>query len=457
VAGVSTSDGSSWGDLTPPPAAFAIAAPPQLEIGPTRQGSTAFTVTNLTGRPVRARLLPRALQGADPSWFTVPGPPELPMGVGATVTATIIVTVPPTAPGGSHLLRLDVVPEDDTEAEVTGPSVAIVVPPPVVAQGRPKWLLPLLIGVLVLILGAGGAIYFLSRPDRDTAVPAPVTTRTQAPSTGGLQWSEWEELGGSVTAPPAAASWAPGRLDVFARGSSGELFHRAWTAGGVWSEFATPRPGATIIDSPATVSWGPDRLDTFVRGTDNQLWTIAWVGNTWYGFYPMGGVLTSSPAVASWSEGRLDVFVRGSDNALYRRAWNGSAWLEYEGLGGNLKGAPAAVSRAENTIDVFFRGTNNHLYQKSWDGARWSSFKDLGGSLSSDPSVSSWGSDRLDVFAQGDDNTAIHKSWDGNTWTDWATIGRGVDGSPAAVSQEADRIDIFARGTNNELLHKTLS
>jgi hypothetical protein len=44
-------------------------------------------------------------------------------------------------------------------------------------------------------------------------------------------WSQWESLGGIVTADPAATSWGPGRIDAFARGTGGAFWHR-WFEGG---------------------------------------------------------------------------------------------------------------------------------------------------------------------------------------------------------------------------------
>ena len=142
------------GDAAP----FAVTAPPELTLMPDRTGTTTFTITNLTGRPVRARLIPRGGLGADSSWVTVSGPAEVPMGVAATITANLRVVVPPTAPGGQHLVGLDVVAEDDTET-VTGQSVAFTAPPPPTAgpvvKKKRRWLRILLIvlGSLLALIG----------------------------------------------------------------------------------------------------------------------------------------------------------------------------------------------------------------------------------------------------------------------------------------------------------------
>ena len=59
---------SSQGAAAP----FAVAAPPELMLdGATRAGAARFTVTNLTGRPVRARMIPRGQDGAADGWLAV--------------------------------------------------------------------------------------------------------------------------------------------------------------------------------------------------------------------------------------------------------------------------------------------------------------------------------------------------------------------------------------------------
>ena len=41
-------------------------------------------------------------------------------------------------------------------------------------------------------------------------------------------WHEWESLGGELAGDPAASSWGADRLDVFAPGRDGQLWHRFW-------------------------------------------------------------------------------------------------------------------------------------------------------------------------------------------------------------------------------------
>ena len=61
----------------------------------------------------------------------------------------------------------------------------------------------------------------------------------------------WESLGGTITAGPAVSSWAPGRLDVFAKGADNALWHK-WCDGG-WHDWESL--GGVIDNEPAAVSW----------------------------------------------------------------------------------------------------------------------------------------------------------------------------------------------------------
>jgi Papain family cysteine protease/Repeat of unknown function (DUF346) len=264
-------------------------------------------------------------------------------------------------------------------------------------------------------------------------------------------WSGWESLGGVITSGAGAASWAPNRLDVFAKGTDNHMWHRWWD-GSAWRGWEDL--GGVIDDAPAAVSWGPNRIDTFVRGMDNALYHKWWDGISWKGWERLGGNITSGPAVASWAANRLDVFAKGDDNAMWHLWWDGSAWRGWENLGGGIDGNPAAVSWGPNRIDTFVRGLDNALYHKWWDGHAWSGWENLGGNITSGPAVASWAANRLDVFAKGDDNHMWHRWWDGSAWRGWEDLGGGIDDNPAAVSWGANRIDTFVRGLDNALWHK---
>ncbi|HNU80070.1 MAG TPA: sialidase, partial [Bacillota bacterium] len=171
----------------------------------------------------------------------------------------------------------------------------------------------------------------------------------------GTGWSQWEDLGGILTSAPAAASWQPNRLDVFARGQNQALWHVYWN-GARWS--AWEDLGGILTTGPGAVSWGTNRIDVFARGQNQALWHIYWDGIRWSAWEDLGGIITSEPAAASWQANRLDVFARGQNQSLWHKYWDGIRWSEWEDLGGVLTSAPAAVSWGPNRIDVFGRGQN---------------------------------------------------------------------------------------------------
>jgi hypothetical protein len=77
----------------------------------------------------------------------------------------------------------------------------------------------------------------------------------------------WEDLGGAITGPLSAVSWAANRLDIFGVGAGGHVQHmwydptlphtvHGWGAG--WEDL-----GGAITGPLSAVSWAANRLDIF--------------------------------------------------------------------------------------------------------------------------------------------------------------------------------------------------
>jgi hypothetical protein len=307
--------------------------------------------------------------------------------------------------------------------------------------------------------------------------PAPPPPPPPAPS-----WSVgFSSLGnpasGGLTSGPDAASWAAGRLDVFARGTGNKLEHKWRTSGGWvsgWDTSLGAPLGLSLAGDPAAVSWASGRVDVFARANDGNLYRKYYNGSwsNWENLLaPIGG-LTSDPDVSSRSSNRLDIFALGLNGVLYQKSWNGTSWSAWVNLGkptaGALNSSPSAVSWDSNRIDVFARGAGNRLYHKWWTGS-WSAWEDLCSAphpncyLASGPDVSSWAPGRLDVFAAGD-TAAPHRlyhKWYSGGWSAWENLcvsphaTCGMIGDPGAVSWGSQRIDVFVRGTDNKLWVKS--
>jgi hypothetical protein len=187
-------------------------------------------------------------------------------------------------------------------------------------------------------------------------------------------WSGWMSAGGLVTSSPAACTWGGGRVDLFARGQNGALWHAARLDGGTFTFSAWENLGGDLssLSSPGAVSWGPDRIDIFFRGSDDGIWHKSYrTYYGWSGLDTLGGIHSSGPGVSSWASGQLNVVTRGLDANLWYNGYNG-AWTGWQLIGGGMvSSAPAAASWGPNRIDVFVRGTDDALWWKWWDGSAW--------------------------------------------------------------------------------------
>jgi spore germination protein YaaH len=256
-----------------------------------------------------------------------------------------------------------------------------------------------------------------------------------------------------------AASWGPGRLDVFARGPDNALWHKYYAGGwSIWTSL-----GGQLTSEPAAVSWGSGRIDVFARGANNDLQHIFYdaAGSGWSSWYSHGGNLASGPDVASWGPGRLDVFARGATNDLQHIFYaTGSGWSTWYSHGGNLNSDPGAVSWGYGRIDVFARGAANdlqHIFYSSTTG--WTGWFSDGGTLNSGPDVASWGPGRLDVFTTDSANALQHIFYDSSigSWSTWYNHGGSLTSDPGAISWGPGRIDVFGRGSDNSLQHLAYS
>jgi hypothetical protein len=274
----------------------------------------------------------------------------------------------------------------------------------------------------------------------------------------GSSWGGPENLGGgNLINSPSAVSWAANRLDVFAVGSDGNLYHKWWDGSG-WGG-PENLGGGNLINSPSGVSWAANRLDVFAVGSDGNLYHKWWDTSGWGGPENLsGGNLINSPSAVSWATNRLDVFAVGSDGSLYHKWWGGSSWGGPENLGGsNLINSPSGVSWATNRLDVFAVGSDGILYHTWWGGSSWGGPENLGGgNLVNSPSVASWATNRLDVFAVGSDGNLYHKWWGGSSWGGPENLGGSGNfmNSPSAVSWSANRLDIFVIGDSAHWFHK---
>jgi acylphosphatase len=267
----------------------------------------------------------------------------------------------------------------------------------------------------------------------------------------------WASRGGAIFDPVVATN-ADGRLEVFARGTDGALWH-IWqkAPNSTWSSWASL--GGWIVN-PVVASNADGRMEVFAQGADGALWHI-WQtkpNNGWSGWASLGGVLSSPVAVGRNKSGRLEVFVRGTDGALWH-IWQKpqiSAWAGWASLGGVIVGGPVIAANADGRLEAFVRGTDNalwHIWQKTPDGT-WSGWATLGGIIA-DPSVGQNADGRLEVFVRGADKALWHiwQTKPNNGWGGWVTLSGQLIGGPVASRNQDGRMEVFVKGTDNALWH----
>jgi hypothetical protein len=142
---------------------------------------------------------------------------------------------------------------------------------------------------------------------------------------GGV-WGTWNLLAAhGVASAPAAVSSDYSTVDVFATGFDNALWRSHWN--GSWSD--PESLGGTWVSGPAAASWWPGRLDVFVRGQDWKIHTSTYTPSGWTSWTTLSGALLfqGDPDAVSWGPGRIDLFADGVDGALYQKTWAGSTWV----------------------------------------------------------------------------------------------------------------------------------
>lgn len=252
---------------------------------------------------------------------------------------------------------------------------------------------------------------------------------------------DWEQLGGDLTFSYAlaATSWGENRLDIFGIGPDSDdhnaLWHKYWD-GSSWnpSDNKLEFLGGDFISEPAAVSWGPDRLDVFAIDRKHNLLHRYWDGSNWISWEILGENFASTPTAVSWGKNRLDVFavrVNGTSGNLLHKYWDGYQWSDWENFGGNFYSAVSVASWVENRLDIVGLGEDFAYHYKYWDGTQWNpsgtDWYSKGGSFHSAPSLVSWGHNRLDIFGVGSDSNLNHQTWTGEGWypsaNSWETLG----------------------------------
>jgi hypothetical protein len=188
---------------------------------------------------------------------------------------------------------------------------------------------------------------------------------------------------------PAVASWGPGRLDVFVRGTDNTIFQRTFDAHNWfdWTRIGEPwaiagLPGLAAVALPASESIDLLTWMQFPPQPEAYLAHKSFCAGRWKYTLVLGDIFavpaapastSTSLAVASWrfNYHTLDWFMRGADNTLMHSAGFVGCGGDVSSLhetfgptsrGGFLTSGPAAVAVDPGRIDIVVRGGDSGLW-----------------------------------------------------------------------------------------------
>ena len=118
-----------------------------------RQGETAFTAFNASGRTVAGRAVVVADAPASNEWFTVLGESEREFAVAAAEQYRVQIRVSPVVQAGDYAFRLDMVGVENPDEDYTqGPTVILTVPEASPERKPfPWWIVAAAVGGIILI------------------------------------------------------------------------------------------------------------------------------------------------------------------------------------------------------------------------------------------------------------------------------------------------------------------
>jgi RHS repeat-associated protein len=257
------------------------------------------------------------------------------------------------------------------------------------------------------------------------------------------------ELGITPGTSPVAVSWAPGRIDLFARGTGNDLIHR-YSNNGVWSGWVSL--GGCIRENPTVASWAPGRLDVFAIGCNdsgNNVYHKAYANNQWYGWdQPQAAFIAGSVSAVSWGNSRLDMVGRkAGTNELLHSWWEpNGGWGIWESFGGCMGDSPVITSQGVNKLDIYTTNCDGTTSLKSWNGAGWLPFENTGLQLRALSAVATRDGQTYLAGKKADGKIVYQTKSNGRPWNHEQTLASCSMGSVGMSFELASKLSFFATG-----------
>jgi SpoIID/LytB domain protein len=255
-----------------------------------------------------------------------------------------------------------------------------------------------------------------------------------------------------ATVTPAGIRNPDGSIDLFARGSAGDLQHRRYVPGAGWQAWQSH--GGQIVGAPTVERDADGSLAVWARDSGNRLVGGVWTAGAWQGWTSYGGSITSRPSPAVLPDGSRYVVARGSNAALQYASWTAAGtFTGWHNLGGVLDPAgPSVTATGPGGLVVAVVGGRGQIYVRSMTNGVWAAgFTAIGGATSSDVAVAAPAAGVVDVYIRTSNGTqALYTRRSVNrVWGAWQNAGGGLAAGPwADVVEGAGRTEIWIAGTN---------
>ncbi len=136
-------------------------------------------------------------------------------------------------------------------------------------------------------------------------------------------WTDRGAPSAGIKFGPAAATYSPGQVSVFVVGNDGNIYRGTYTEATntlTWAMWLTPPGTAAIADSLDAASWLPGRYDVFLTETDGTLWQCSVTdpnppGPCVQWAPPTGNTFAHKPSVVQLGDDRLMVAAIGCSSS----------------------------------------------------------------------------------------------------------------------------------------------
>jgi hypothetical protein len=283
---------------------------------------------------------------------------------------------------------------------------------------------------------------------------------------------------------PCTANTSDGRMELFAIGNSGSLYHSYQTnANGSWSGWIAMGGASDKWSGNALPAVGVNkdgRLEVFIVGTNSSIYHAyqkvagSSAATNWSAFSIVSSSRVSQTGkltVGKWSNGALDLFVIGTDTILYhnyqKTAGNSTSWSGFTGLGGNWEeGADISVaSENDGRVDVFVidgLGSLQNNFQTSINSTNWNGWHNISSAvgITSRTTVARDAFGILNAFVLGTDGICYYKTETAAnspaSWTSWSSLGTNkwaTDAKPVIAQDQNGALELFIVGSNQSVYH----